>query len=270
MPAIASYGWISVIALFVALPALPQSQFAAAAPQPFAPSSYAGPPADVPSSDSVQASPSLSTEESKGDFLMIHIQYQAALDAYSNVSPPSAAVWNKMGIAYEMLFDANNAARCYKESLKIDPENAGALNNLATILDERKDFSAAERLYRKALQINSSSAQIFKNLGTNLLLQHKFRESSDAYAQALALDPHIFDSNRGPTIKTPVSIKYLGADSYVKARSCARAGLNDCAIVNLRQAFDEGSATKKQVVKDNDFEALRQTPEFERLLAEQR
>jgi tetratricopeptide (TPR) repeat protein len=270
MLAIVSYVWILVIALFAALPALSQTQFAAAAPRPFAPGSDASPPGDVPLSASVQASPPLSTEERRGDLLMIHIQYQAALDAYSLVSQPSAAVWNKMGIAYQMLFDVNNAARCYKESLKIAPENPGALNNLATLLDERKDFSAAERLFRKALQVNPRSAQIFKNLGTNLLLQHKYRESSDVYAQALSLDPHIFDSQHGLTIKTPVSIKDRGDDSYLKARSCARAGLNDCAIVQLRQAFDEGSATRKKVAKDNDFEALRQTPEFERLLAEQR
>jgi tetratricopeptide (TPR) repeat protein len=201
---------------------------------------------------------------------MLHIQYQAALDAYSNVSQPSAAVWNKMGIANQMLFDANNAARCYKESLKIDPENSGALNNLATILDAHRDLSSAERLYRKALQVNPGSAQIFKNLGTNLLLQHKYDESSDAYAQALSLDPHIFDLNRGLTIENPVSVRDHSAENYLKARSCARAGLNDCAIVHLRRAFDEGSATRKKVAKDSDFEALRQTPEYERLLAEHR
>jgi len=108
------------------------------------------------------------------------------------------------------------------------------------------------------------------NLGTNLLLQHKYRESSDLYAQALAIDPHIFDRYHGPTTGAPATDRDSGELSYIKARSCARAGLTDCAIDHLRKAFDAGFATNKQVVKENDFGALRGMPEFERLLAERR
>ncbi|MFZ0303887.1 MAG: tetratricopeptide repeat protein [Terracidiphilus sp.] len=197
-------------------------------------------------------------------------RYQAALVAYSKVGQPSAAVWNKMGIAHQLLFDPKNANRCYKQSLKLDPEHAETLNNLATLADASKDFSAAERLYRKALSIEPDAARIFKNLGTNLLMQHRYSESSDAYSQALALDPNILDVYAGPTVEAAVSTRDRGEESYLWARNCARAGLNDCAIANLRHAFDEGSATTKQVANDKDFVPLRQTPAFERLLAQQR
>jgi tetratricopeptide (TPR) repeat protein len=274
MPALTLFGRISAISLLVALQAVTHAQPAAAAPQPPTPqasesNTVGAAPANAAAGTAVRTLLPGATDEQRGDFLIISRQYQAAIEAYSKVQQPSATLWNKMGIAYQMLFDSKNAARCYKESLKIDPDHPGALNNLATLEDARKNYAAAERLYRQALKITPGSARVFKNLGTNLMMQHRYSESSDAYAQALTLDSHILDPNSGPSTDARVSIKDLGEVSYISARSCARAGLNDCAIQHLRKAFDEGFATIKQVASDNDFEALRGKPEFEHLLAEQ-
>jgi tetratricopeptide (TPR) repeat protein len=269
MPALTLFGRISAISLLVALQVAIRAQPAVPAPQPSDSSIAAAAPANAPFSATVQASPPAATAEQEGDSLILHQRYQAALEAYSKIEPPSATLWNKMGIAYQMLFDTKNATRCYKESLKIDPNHSGALNNLATLEDARKNFSAAERLYRQALKIDPNSARTFKNLGTNLTLQHRYSESAEAYSQALALDRHILDKFSGPTAEARVPIKDRGEASYLSARSCARAGLNDCAIAQLRNAFDEGSATTQQVANDKDFAAVRQTREYERLLAEQ-
>jgi len=269
MPALSFICRISAISLLVTLQAAPHAQRALAAPEPPDSSLAAASPVNAPFDTSVQASPPAPTAEQRGDSLMVQQQYQAAIDAYSKVERPSASSWNKMGIAYQMLFDTKNAMRCYKESLKIDPNHSGTFNNLATLEDSRKNFAAAERLYRQALKIDPNSARTLKNLGTNLTLQHRYSESAEMYSRALALDPHILDKSSGPTAGARVSIKDRGQESYLSARTCARAGLNDCAIAQLRKAFDEGFATTKQVAADEDFEALRQTPEFERLLAEQ-
>lgn len=269
MPALTSFGRISAISLLVALQAAPHAQPAVTAPQPPATNFAAAAPVDAPFGNTVQLSAPAHIDEDQGDLFMRDKRYEAALGAYSKVAQPSAAVWDKMGIAHELLLDPKNAARCYKESLKLDPGHTGAINNLATIEDARKNYSTAEHLYRKALKIDPGSARILKNLGTNLLLQHKYNESSAAFAQALALDPHVLDQYSGPTVEAGVSTKDRGVESYIWARNCARAGLNTCAITQLRKAFDEGSANTKQVASDKDFEALRGTPEFERLLAEQ-
>jgi Flp pilus assembly protein TadD len=273
MSALSFFGRISAYSLFLAVQAASQVQPAVAQPQlPAQPpdsSLAAAAPTDPPFSVTVLTSPQVFSDEQKGDALFTHERYQAALEAYSKVAQPSAALWNKMGIAHQMLFDSKNAIRCYKESLKLNPDFSEALNNLATIEDSRNDFSAAERLYRRALKVEPGAARVFKNLGTDLLLQHKYRESADAYAQALALDPHIFDAHPGPSTETLINRHDRAMENYLKARSCARAGLNECALVHLRQAFDEGSATSKQVANDKDFEAVRQTPGYERLMADQ-
>lgn len=269
MPALTFFGRISAVSLLIAISAASHAQPAVAASQSSDSSVAAAVPADAPFAATAQTSQPANSDERSGDVLIVKKQYQAAIDAYSGVKQPSAAVWNKMGIAYEMLLDSKSAARCYKESLKVNPNYPGALNNLATLEDANKNFAAAERLYRRALIVNPHSARVYKNLGTNLLMQHKFSESSDAYSQALALDPHILDPFTGPTTVARVSMKDRGEASYLSARSCAQAGLNNCAIEHLRKAFDEGFVTREQVTKDEGFEALRGKPEFERLLAEQ-
>jgi tetratricopeptide (TPR) repeat protein len=270
MPALTVFGRISAISLFAAIQAVSQTPSTSAAPQPPASNFAATAPAGAPQGVTVEVPSLAPADEQDGDLFMVQEKYQAALDAYSKIAQQSAELFDKMGIAHQMLYDSKSAVRCYKESLKLDPRSPSALNNLATIEDARKNFSAAERLFRKALNTNPANARIMKNLGTNLLMQHKYRESFKVYSQALALDPHILDPVPGPTTQTPVSVQDHGIESYLKARSCARAGLSDCAITHLRMAFDEGSATMEQVANDNDFEVLRETPAFERLLAEQR
>jgi len=274
MPAFPIIGRISAISLLVILQAASHAQPAVAVPQFPESSLAAASPVDAPFDTSVQPSPPAPTAEQRADSLMVQQRYQAAIDAYSNVKPPTASSWNKMGIAYQMLFDPTNATRCYKESLKIDPNHSGTFNNLATLEDSRKNFAAAERFYRQALKIDPNSARTLKNLGTNLTLQHRYSESAEMYSRALVLDPHILDPHTegkysGPTAGALAPIKVRGEESYLSARTCARAGLSDCAIAQLRKAFNEGFATTKQVATDEDFEALRQTPEFVRLLAEQ-
>src|ERR1700753_538888 len=73
--------------------------------------------------------------EALGDSLMIHRRYQAAIEAYKQAQAPeaSAVVWNKMGIAYQMMFNLQDATRCYEQSLKLDSRNANVLNNLGTV-----------------------------------------------------------------------------------------------------------------------------------------
>jgi tetratricopeptide (TPR) repeat protein len=269
MPALKLLGRISAISLFVALQTASQAQPAGSAPQPPETNFAAAAPVNAPFGDTAKASLPSITDEQQGDLLMLQQRYQAALEAYAKVAQPSATLWNEMGIAYQMMYDSKHATRCYKASLKLDPNQTGALNNLATLEDAGKNYSTAERLYRKALKVNPASARVFKNLGTNLLMQHKYNESSEAYSQALALDPQIFDKYSGPTVEARVSVKDRGEESYIWARNCARAGLNDCAIAQLRKAFDEGSTTTKQVANDKDFEAVRQTHDYERLLAEE-
>jgi tetratricopeptide (TPR) repeat protein len=210
------------------------------------------------------------TPEQLGDAYLAHQRYQEAIGAYKKDPHPSPALWNKMGIAYELMFDSKDAVRCYKESLRLDSHNAQVINNLGTVYDAEKKYRAAEHMYRKALKLDSTSAIIFKNLGTNLLSRHKYEKGMEAYTKALALDPHIFDKGAASAVQNTASLQERGAMNYYMAKSCVQAGMAERAVQFLRAALSEGFTSPKKVAEDSSFAKLRDYPPFQQLLAEHR
>ena len=209
------------------------------------------------------------TPEQVGDAQAIHQHYQAAIAAYSKATDPTPALWNKMGIAYQMMFNVKDAIRCYNASLKLDPKNAQVLNNVATVYDSQKQYGAGERYYRKALKIDPHAALILRNLGSNLLAQHKYKKGMEAYQTAQAIDPQIFEDHGGASVQNPSSVEHRGAVHYYMARTCASAGKPECAIQNLRRALNEGFTNPKKIAGDGSFFGLRDMPEFQQMIAAQ-
>lgn len=209
------------------------------------------------------------TPEQVGDALMAHQRYQAAIEAYKKAPSNNPDVWNKMGIAYQLMFNLNDAMHCYRVSSKLNPKNPNVLNNLGTVYDALKQYHNAEKMYRKALKIDPKSALILKNLGTNLLAQHKYDKGWQAYQVALKIDPQIFEDNSRPRIENPASVSDRGAMNYYMAKGCAKAGMPLQAIQYLRLAMNEGYTNPKKIIADNEFASLHGNPAFEQLLASQ-
>jgi len=46
-----------------------------------------------------------------------------------------------MGIAYQMMFNLQEASHCYQMSLKLDPKSAHVLNNLGTVFDSQRTMA---------------------------------------------------------------------------------------------------------------------------------
>jgi Tfp pilus assembly protein PilF len=228
-------------------------------------------PADTPVSapDSVNIPPTTPpTHEELGDTMALHRRYQAAIAEYAK-APLTAAVWNKMGIAYQMMFNSKDATRCYRESLKLDSHNPQVLNNIATVYDSLKQYGAAEHYYKKALKADPKSPLILKNLGTNLLAQRKYNRGWQEYQKALALDPQVFEDRSSPQVQNPSTVAERGAMNYYMALGCASMGQVDCALQYLRMALDEGFTSPKKVASDVAFASLRANPDFQQMLADQ-
>ena len=236
----------------------PQTQI----PAPSSPSqtkTTVGPPVSTPQP----------TPEQLGDAFMAHQRYQAAIEAYKKASRDDATVWNKMGIAYQLMFDLPDAMHCYKASHKLDPKNANVLNNLGTVYDAMKDYHHAEKMYRKALKLDPESALVRKNLGTNLLAQHKYQKGWQEYQAAIKIDPSIFQNNARPRVENPASVSDRGAMNYYMAKGCVKAGMPQQAIQYLRLALDEGFTSPKKIIADNEFASLHGLPAFQELIASQ-
>jgi len=209
------------------------------------------------------------TPEQIGDSLMSHQRYQAAIEAYKSAPQNSSPTLNKMGVAYQLLFNNDEAARCYTAAIKADPKNAVAVNNIGSIYMSKKDFGKAEKTYRKALKLDPSSALFHKNLGTALLAERKYDKGWQSYQQALSLDPTIFDHSSSVRVENPASIQDRGAMNFYMAKSCVKAGMTARAVDYLRLALNEGFTTPKKILADAELAGLRTVPAFQQLLASQ-
>jgi tetratricopeptide (TPR) repeat protein len=209
------------------------------------------------------------TPEQIADLQMARKQYQAAIQSYTQISPKSAALWNKLGIANQQMFLTDEAKKDYENALKIEPKNPDFMNNLGSVYYSLKDFGRAERLYRKALKINPKSALVYKNLGTALLAENKFKKGWECYQTALAIEPDIFERVNQLRIGQPTPTQKRGAMNYYLAKSYAHVGMNDLAVNYLRMAIDEGFTDRKKILADKEFASLRGLNSFERLIAEQ-
>jgi Tfp pilus assembly protein PilF len=176
---------------------------------------------------------------------------------------------NKMGIAYQMMYDLADATRCYLASLRINPRSASVLNNLGTTYDALKQYAAAEKMYRRALKIEPKSAVTIKNLGTSQVAEHKYKQGWKNYQAAMAVDPHIFESQQGPQVGNPTNAQNRGAMNFYMAKTCVRAGMNDRAIEFLRLALNEGFTNPKKINADREFAVLHGIPAFDQMLAMQ-
>lgn len=214
-----------------------------------------------------QIEPPPPTPEELGDALMLHQHYQAAIEAYGKATP-SSDVWNKTGIAYQMMFSNSGAERCYKESLKLNPKNAHALNNYGSLYFSLKQFSQAERMYSKALALEPRSTAVQLNLGTDLIAENRYEDGWKHYQAALKIDPQAFENTGSLRIGNPALAQERGAVNYYLARGFAVAGKVSTAIDHLRKALDQGFTSPRKIEADENFAALRGTPAYQDLLSE--
>jgi len=225
--------------------------------------------AQVVASESITPGEAEMTPEDLGNLQLARKRYQAALQAFIQVSPKSAVVWNKIGIANQQMFMTDEAQRSYEKALKLDPKNPDVLNNLASVYYSLKEYSIAEHYYRKALKFNPNSALIYKNLGTDLLAADKFKKGWNCYQTAISMNPEIFDRGSQLRIGEPTAVQKRGAMNFYLAKSYAQVGMQERAVDYLRMAIDEGFTDRKRVLADKEFASLRGSTAFERLIAEQ-
>ena len=205
--------------------------------------------------------------EQWGDLLMIHHQYLEAIDSYRKAPRDSAVVWNKLGIAYHHMFALDQAKVDYLQALRLNPRYGEALNNLAAVYYAEKDYKRAEKTYRRALKLIPNSATAYNNLGTAYFADEKFKQGTEAYQKAFAIDPAVFNGDPLQTISETSTTAERARVDYCLAELYAQAGMKDKAIEYLRKALDAGFNDNKRLMQDQEFASIRQTAEFEQLIA---
>jgi tetratricopeptide (TPR) repeat protein len=211
--------------------------------------------------------PSLSAEQ-RGDIMMARKMYREAVDVYREGPPNSAILHNKTGIAFHQMLQFNLARKEYEQSIKLNPRYAEAINNLGAIYYAEKSYRRAIRQYQKALAITPEAASIHSNLGSAYFARKEYPKAAQSYQKALELDPEVFEHhNQYGTLLQERSTTERAKFHYYLAKTYAKAGMNDRALLYIRKALEEGFTERKKFMEDAEFTNLRELPEFKELMA---
>lgn len=213
-------------------------------------------------------SPADLTTMRRGDILMARKMYREAIETYTEGIRDIAVMYNKIGIAYHHLMDFKAALDYYNRALELNPAYAEAINNIGTVYYAQKKHKQAIKQYEKALKHAPHSASIYSNLGTALFARKKYKNAFEAYQKALELDPDVFEhrSTAGSLLQER-SVEERAKFHFYLAKTYARAGMLDRALLYMRKALEEGFRDKDKFRDDPDFKDLQENAEFQALLA---
>jgi tetratricopeptide (TPR) repeat protein len=209
----------------------------------------------------------LSTEM-RGDIFMARKMYREAVEAYKQAPQDSPVILNKIGIGYHQLLDLGSAKKYYERAVKLNPNYSEAINNIGTIYYSQKSWRRAINQYKRALRIAPNSASIHSNLGTAYFARKDYEEALHAYQRALELDPEVFEHrNTQGVLLQERSVEERAKFHYYLAKTYAKAGVTERALLHMRKAIEEGFKERQKFKEDPEFAALQELPEFKQILS---
>lgn len=208
--------------------------------------------------------------ETLGDLALARQEYIQAIADYEQIPHKSAAVWNKIGIAYHHLFAYKIARIDYEHALRMRPDFPQALNNLGAVYYAKKKYGKAEKYYRKSLSLDPNDAAVYSNLAVAYFAQAKVPQGVEAIRAAFDLDPNIFSTDSPQLVSSALPARERAEQDFCVARLFAQAGNFREAINYLRRALNEGFTDQKKILQDHTLASLRATPEFAALMSEQK
>ena len=219
-------------------------------------------------STGTQPSGILITPEMRGDIFMARKMFREAVEVYKEGPADSAVLMNKTGIGYHQMLDLVTAKKYYERAIKLNPTYPEAINNLGTIEYSRKSYRRAINDYKKALRIAPQSASIYSNLGTAYFARKDYKDAALMFQHALDLDPEVFEHrNSHGVLLQERSVEERAKFHFYLAKTYAKAGMNDRAMLYVRKAIEEGFKERKKFQEDPEFAQMQKLPEFQQLLA---
>jgi len=205
------------------------------------------------------------TPEMRGDIFMARKMFREAIDKFRECEP-SAAVQNKIGIAFHQLMQLSQAKKSYEAAIKLDPKFPQAVNNLGTVYYSQKNYRKAMKQYRKALKLDES-ASIWVNLGSAYFAKHDIKHAAECYDKAMKLDPQVFERRiQYGTLLQERTVEDRALFHLYLAKAYAQRGDKERALLYLRKAFEEGLKERKKVPDMPEFASLKTDQSFKELL----
>lgn len=208
------------------------------------------------------------TPELRGDIFMARKMYREAIDKYREM-PETAAIDNKIGIAFHQMLQLPLAKKNYERAIRLDPSYSEAMNNLGTVYYATKNYNRAISWYKKSIKKSGAGAAIYANMGAAYFAKKDYKRASVYYSEALRLDPDVFEHHSGfGTLLQERTVTELALFHLYLAKTYAKAGSQDRALLYLRKALEEGIKDRAKIPDIPEFAALKKTEAFQQLLAE--
>ena len=122
-----------------------------------------------------------------GDFLFSIGNYKGASEQYARVTlmrPTDAQAFNRLGAAYYLNFQMDDASLAWSQSLEIEP-SAANYSNLGTALFFSGKFERAAENYLKAVNLQTSDPILWSNLGDAQKFARQPENSIESFTKAL-------------------------------------------------------------------------------------
>ncbi len=194
-------------------------------------------------------------------YTLEQLQYnQEAIAAYQRVLQlqPRSEVWSNLATLLEKTSQYETIIALYDQKLRTQPEDPKIWNRRGLILQQLKrdneaftSFNQAITNCERILKRNPKDADTWFQKGLALTFLQKYAQAIVAYDQAIAIQPD--------------------AETWYNLACCyARQNNLERTVQNLQQAINFDSQYQKQAKTDSDFDAIREYPSFQTLLAEEK
>jgi len=142
------------------------------------------------------------------------------------------------------------------------------MNNIGTIYYAHKSYGGAIRRYKAAIRLKPDTASYYSNLGTAYFARKDYKNAALMYQTAIKLDPDIFENhNTVGTTMQDRSVEELAKFHYYLARTYAKSGQKDRALLYIRKSLEEGFKDRKLYMEQPEFATLRDDEDFKNLMA---
>ncbi len=208
------------------------------------------------------------TTEARGDIYMARKMYRDAIDMYKQC-PSDPSLTNKIGIAFHEMSLLPMAKKYYEDAIKMDRTYAEAINNLGTVYYSERSYRRAIIYFKRSIKYSGPTAAVYANLGAAYFSRHNFKEASAYYEEALKLDPDVLERRSGfGTLIQDRTVTDLALFHLYLAKTYAKAGADERALMYLRKALEEGLKNRNKLSEMPEFAMLRSRQEFVDLLAQ--
>ncbi len=171
-------------------------------------------------------------------------QQQKAL-VYENAA---AFVYNELGVIYDHQGKWQLAEQQFETAIDLSPNWSIPYSNRCIIFTKKEDSEKAIQFGKKAFRLSPRNVMVINTLATALMLGDDLKTAAKLLDLALRIDPKN-------------SLAY-----YNRACIHALSGETEAALVSLDQALQNGFSDLVHIQQDADFDSIRSTKSFQKLL----